>query len=164
MGYQETLRQNSNQSFLFRKNDAEVFLPTRAQWRNNAWLLSPWWGKMKHGDITSLESLRREKNEELGEAIKIRVLPFPLAERLLKSADGPWKKLLYYYAEYMWGTMNLSLQEYEKYSKADWISTEEVLKADKSLFVEWTQEKLMELLSIKKEFPPEFVDRYAIQL
>ena len=101
MSYEQTLRQNSNQSFLFRKGDKEVFLPTRSKNRNNAGLISPRGGKMKHGDITSIESMRREKNEELGEAIRIKVLNIPLAERLIKSTDGDRKKLMYYYAQYI---------------------------------------------------------------
>lgn len=119
---------------------------------------------MKHGDITSMESMRREKNEELGEAIKIKVFQFPLVERLIKSTDGDRKKLSYYYSRYLWWSMQLSLKEYEKYSKADWMAVDEVMKADKSLFVEWTQDKLRELLTIKSELSPEFVERYSVEL
>lgn len=155
----------SKQCFLFRNNDEEVFLPTKAEWRNNAGLLTTFGGKMKGStDITSLDCICREKWEELGDTLKIQVLDLKLAERLTKKDGEPSLCVEYYYAEYQGGRIKLSLKEFEKYSKADWKKVSEVLKADASYFVHQLQDNLSEVLEKKKALTPEFIAKYSIEI
>lgn len=79
-------------------------------------------GKMEHSDASIEAALRREKNEEVGRAFKIRLLPrFTIDTHFVKN-DGNHMILPHFYAEFVSGEIRLS----EEYSEARWVPLDEL--------------------------------------
>src|SRR5690349_3214273 len=72
-------------------------------------------GKMERTDSSILEGLRREKNEEIGEDVKLNVLTLFSINGMYLKKDGNSMILPYYYAEYQEGEINLNAEEYSEY-------------------------------------------------
>jgi hypothetical protein len=98
------------------------------------------------GDI--VEGLRREKNEELGEQFKIKVLPKYTINTYYLKKDGNSMIVPHYLAVHHFGEIVLG----EEYSNYKWISLKDLpeFKPQIDNMPEITEE-LMRLFSIVKE-------------
>jgi ADP-ribose pyrophosphatase YjhB (NUDIX family) len=79
-------------------------------------------GKMETTDSSILDGLRREKNEEVGEACKIRVFPAYTANVLFRKKDGNSMVLPHYACVYVQGGIVLN----EEYSEYRWIPLDQL--------------------------------------
>ncbi len=70
-------------------------------------------GKMEITDDSILDGLKREKNEELGEGFKIRLLPNYSINALFKKKDGSAMILPHYLSYHVSGKITLS-DEYSR--------------------------------------------------
>jgi 8-oxo-dGTP pyrophosphatase MutT (NUDIX family) len=75
-------------------------------------------GKMEHTDASIVAGLQREKNEEVGEEFRIRLLPrFSIDTHFIKK-DGTPMILPHFFAEFVAGDVRLS----DEYSEYAWLS------------------------------------------
>ncbi len=74
-------------------------------------------GKMETDDISIIEGLKREKNEEVGKMFKIKIYPLFSFNLLFKKKEGNSMVLPHYLAIYENGKINLN----EEYSDYQWI-------------------------------------------
>jgi 8-oxo-dGTP pyrophosphatase MutT (NUDIX family) len=80
-------------------------------------------GKMERSDGTILEGLRREKNEEIGTDIQIKILLPITINSLFVRKDGLPMVLPHYYAEYQSGEVQLNPEEYSEYQ---WVELDDL--------------------------------------
>ena len=82
-------------------------------------------GKMEHSDASIVEGLQREKNEEVGEDFRVRLLPrFSIDTHFVKN-DGHHMILPHFYAEFSGGDIHLS----DEYSEYAWLSFDDLRAA-----------------------------------
>ncbi len=74
-------------------------------------------GKMEHKDATIVDGIRREKNEEVGSAFVVRLLPHHSVDVLFTKKDGNRMILPHFYAEHVQGEIVLS----DEYSEFRWV-------------------------------------------
>ncbi len=74
-------------------------------------------GKMETTDTSILEALRREKNEEVGEDFRIRILPTLSLNILFQKKDGSLMIIPHYLAFHVDGEVALS----DEYSEYQWV-------------------------------------------
>jgi 8-oxo-dGTP pyrophosphatase MutT (NUDIX family) len=74
-------------------------------------------GKMETTDKTILDGIRREKNEEIGEAAKIRVLPDETSNLLFRKKDGNSMILPHIVGVFVSGDIVLN----EEYGEYKWV-------------------------------------------
>jgi len=79
-------------------------------------------GKMEHKDVDFLESLKREKNEEVGASFKIRIHPFFTTNALFLKNSGDNMVLPHYIAIYEEGEVILN----EEYSDYKWVDLQHI--------------------------------------
>lgn len=74
-------------------------------------------GKMEHRDVSIVQGIAREKNEEVGHGFLIRLLPHFSVNVLFQKQDGNKMILPHYYAEHLSGDPKLS----DEYSDWKWV-------------------------------------------
>jgi 8-oxo-dGTP pyrophosphatase MutT (NUDIX family) len=72
-------------------------------------------GKMETGDKSIIAGLKREKDEEIGAAAKVRVYPQATNNLLFQKADGSSIILPHYLAQYVGGKITLNADEYSEF-------------------------------------------------
>jgi 8-oxo-dGTP pyrophosphatase MutT (NUDIX family) len=72
-------------------------------------------GKMEVTDGSFIEGLRREKNEEIGEAVQLDIFPFASYNELYVKKSGQAMVLPHFYAIYKGGEIHLNPNEYSEY-------------------------------------------------
>jgi NADH pyrophosphatase NudC (nudix superfamily) len=103
---------------LFSKDWQSVFLAKRHGEAEYDEAFSFIGGKMETGDRSILEGLRREKGEEVGEAVRVRVYLGATQNFLYYKQDGSAMILPHYLAQYVGGDIRLNLEEY---SECRWV-------------------------------------------
>lgn len=73
-------------------------------------------GKMETSDQSIIEGLKREKDEEVGKQVKIKVYPYSTFNALYTKKDGNKMILPHYLAYYVGGTIKLNPEEYSEYA------------------------------------------------
>jgi 8-oxo-dGTP pyrophosphatase MutT (NUDIX family) len=79
-------------------------------------------GKMETSDLSILDGLRREKDEEVGSDCKIKIYPDFSTNVLFRKKDGNFMILPHYFAIYESGLVSLG----EEYSEFAWIGLDKV--------------------------------------
>ncbi len=79
-------------------------------------------GKMENTDLTIIDGLRREKNEEVGKSFKVKVFPTFSTDIIYRKKDGNIMILPHYYCIYESGQIELN----EEYSDYKWIAINEI--------------------------------------
>ncbi len=79
-------------------------------------------GKMEITDNSIVESMQREKNEELGADFKIKLLPKYSINILFTKSDGSAMVVPHYLAYHKSGTITLN----EEYSHYEWVALDEL--------------------------------------
>jgi len=79
-------------------------------------------GKMEITEKTFIDSLKREKNEEVGEGFKIKVCPTFTTNVLFQKKDGSSMVLPHYYAIHIKGEVELG----DEYSEYKWVKLDEI--------------------------------------
>lgn len=74
-------------------------------------------GKMEHKDASIVDALKREKDEEVGQAFAVKVLPHYSVDVLFTKKDGNRMILPHFYAEHLIGEISLS----DEYSAFQWV-------------------------------------------
>jgi ADP-ribose pyrophosphatase YjhB (NUDIX family) len=141
--------QNCQKIVLFRKNNTEVLLAKRKGENDYDGIYSFVGGKMEIIDGGILEGLKREKNEEIGNDIKIKIWPVFNTMNFFVKKDGSHMVLPHYYARYESGEIKLN----EEYSDYKWVEVSKL--ADFELKIETVELMVKNLLrlvnSIKEE-------------
>jgi ADP-ribose pyrophosphatase YjhB (NUDIX family) len=102
--------------------ETEVLLCRRRQEVDFAATFSFIGGKMEIKDQGFVDSLRREKNEEVGPDFKIKIFPAFTANVLFTKKDGNSMVLPHYYAIYERGAIKLN----DEYSEFKWVPLTEI--------------------------------------
>ncbi len=110
--------QNCLKIIVFSKDKSKVLLCRRKGEADYDGVFSFIGGKMEVSDKTIAESLKREKNEEVGEEFIIRICPKYCINILFTKNDGSKMVVSNYYSEHVCGEIKLS-QEYSEYKWAD---------------------------------------------
>ena len=79
-------------------------------------------GKMEHDDLTIVDGLRREKDEELGADVHLAVLTRYSINVEFDKADGSRMILPHYLADWLGGEIKLSAE----YSEHRWVTTDQL--------------------------------------
>jgi 8-oxo-dGTP pyrophosphatase MutT (NUDIX family) len=79
-------------------------------------------GKLEHGDEDLVAGLRREKDEEVGAAVRLSVLTTYATFAEFTKADGSKQILPHYYAVYRGGDIEIS----EEYASFQWVAVDEL--------------------------------------
>ena len=77
-------------------------------------------GKMETTDETLLAGMQREKNEEVGDEVRLKVLPNESYNLLFRKKDGNSMVLPHIAGVYTGGTININ----EEYSDYAWVAVE----------------------------------------
>jgi ADP-ribose pyrophosphatase YjhB (NUDIX family) len=140
--------QNCQKIVLFRKNNTEVLLAKRKGENDFDGIYSFVGGKMEITDGGILEGLKREKNEEIGENIKIKIWPVFNTMNYFVKKDGSHMVLPHYYARYESGEIKLN-DEYEDYK---WVEVSKLADFEPKIeTVELMVKNLLRLVSLIKE-------------
>ena len=107
---------------VFRNNDTEVLLAKRSGEEDFDSTYAYIVGKMEMGDNGIVGSLRREKNEEIGEQAKISVYPLVSYNVHFVKKNGHHVILPHYYARYESGEILLG----EEYSDYKWVKVKDL--------------------------------------
>jgi len=117
---------NCQKIVVFNKEKTKVLLAKRSEedYYNGVYTFIG--GKMEITDLSLLEGLKREKNEEVGKQFKIRINPKIVHMVLFGELEG--KKgvpmvLPHYYSEYLGGEI---VPEIVEYSDFKWVSLDEL--------------------------------------
>jgi len=113
---------NCQKIVLFRKNNTEVLLARRKGENDYDGIYSFVGGKMEIDDGGLLEGLKREKDEEIGESIRIKIWPVFSSMNFFVKKDGTNMVLPHYYARYERGEIKLS----EEYSDYRWVELDKL--------------------------------------
>jgi len=113
---------NCQKIVLFRKNNSEVLLARRKGENDYDGIYSFVGGKMEVTDGSLLEGLKREKDEEIGENIRIKIWPVFSSMNFFVKKDGTNMVLPHYYARYESGEVKLN----EEYSDYQWVGLDEL--------------------------------------
>jgi len=100
-------------------------------------------GKMETSDKTMLDGMKREKDEEIGNDVKIKVLPHETYNLLFRKKDGNVMLLPHIAGIYVSGKINLN----EEYSDYKWVSLAELESFEPKIdtvyeLTRWAKEKL----------------------
>jgi len=114
--------QNCQKIVVFSKDGKEVLLCKRLGQADFDGTFSFIGGKMEVSDTSIIESLKREKNEEVGKNFKIKIFPTFSINLLYKKNDGDSMILPHYYAYYVEGDIELN----EEYSQYQWVKIEDL--------------------------------------
>ena len=79
-------------------------------------------GKMEHSDPSILAAVKREKDEEVGHAFKVRIYDKISVDVNFGKKDGSRMILPHYYCEYLEGNVVLS----DEYSDYRWVPLDEL--------------------------------------
>jgi len=140
--------QNCQKIVVFRDNNTKVLLAKRKGENDFDGVYSFVGGKMETTDGGILEGLKREKNEEIGENIKIKIWPVFNTMNFFVKKDGSNMVLPHYYARYESGEIKLN-EEYEDYK---WVEVEKLSKFEPKIpTVELMVKNLLRLVEIIKE-------------
>jgi ADP-ribose pyrophosphatase YjhB (NUDIX family) len=140
--------QNCQKIVLFRKNDTEVLLAKRKSENDFDGIYSFVGGKMEITDSGILEGLKREKNEEIGEGIKIKIWPVFNTMNFFVKKDGSNMVLPHYYARYESGKIRLN----EEYSDYKWVEVSKLAEFEPKIpTVSLMVKNLLRLVSLTKE-------------
>jgi NADH pyrophosphatase NudC (nudix superfamily) len=80
-------------------------------------------GKMERSDGTIQEGLRREKDEEIGDGVRLNILINFTINKMFTRKDGLPMILPHYYAEYNSGEITLNPEEYSEYA---WVELDDL--------------------------------------
>lgn len=139
---------NCQKIVLFRDNNSEVLLAKRIGEADYDGIYSFVGGKMEVTDDSLLEGLRREKNEEIGENIKIKIWPLVNIMGYFVKKDGTRMVLPHYYARCESGEVKLN----EEYSDFKWVRVEELASFEPKIpSVELKVKNLLRLADLIKE-------------
>jgi ADP-ribose pyrophosphatase YjhB (NUDIX family) len=140
--------QNCQKIVLFRKNNSEVLLAKRKGENDYDGIYSFVGGKMETTDGGILEGLKREKNEEIGEDIKVKIWPTFNTMSYFVKKDGNFMILPHYYARYESGEVKLN-DEYEDYK---WVEVKKLTEFEPKIpTVEPMIKNLLRLVGMIKE-------------
>ncbi len=130
---------------IFSSDGTSVLLGKRVGEQDYDGVFSFFGGKMEITDKDILDGLKREKNEELGENVKIKVYtPFTLNLSYRKK-DGRNMILPHYYAIYLGGTIQINKKEYSEYK---WVQLSELKTFEPK--VETIPNTVMQILRLQK--------------
>lgn len=139
---------NCQKIVLFRNNNSEVLLAKRIGEADYDGVYSFVGGKMEIDDGGILEGLKREKNEEIGEDIKIKIWPIFNTMNFFVKEDGTNMVLPHYYARYESGEIKLN----EEYSDYKWVKVEKIAEFEPKVPTIGEEiEKLLRLVNLIKE-------------
>jgi len=114
--------QNCQKIVIFSESNSKVLLAKRKGENDYDGTFSFIGGKMETTDKDLVEGMRREKNEEIGDACKIRLYPiFNISNYFIKK-DGSCMVLPHYYAKYISGEIKIN----EEYSEFQWVPVSEI--------------------------------------
>ena len=102
-------------------------------------------GKMETTDLSLIEGLKREKNEEVGSEFKIMLYPTFCFNVLFKKKDGNAMILPHYLAIYKEGKIDLNNNEYSEYK---WVKIDELDKFEPKIST--IPEVVSEILRLEK--------------
>ena len=74
-------------------------------------------GKMEHGDASFVAGLKREKDEEIGNAAMVDICPFVTYNAMFQKKDGNFVVLPHYIARFAGGHIQLN----DEYSEYQWV-------------------------------------------
>lgn len=117
-----TLFQYCQKIVLFRNNDTEVLLGRRVGEADYDATYSFIGGKLETEDGGLLAGLKREKNEEIGTGLKIKVAPYISWNVYFVKSDGTHMILPHHYAVYQSGDIKLN-DEYDDYK---WVKVSDI--------------------------------------
>lgn len=117
-----TLFQYCQKLVIFRHNDNEILLARRAGEADYDRTYTFIGGKLEITDGDFVAGILREKNEELGEAARLKVCPVYSYNVYFIKQSGQHMIVPHYYAEYISGEISLS-DEYDDYK---WIPVDEL--------------------------------------
>lgn len=109
---------------VFSKNDSEILLCKRKGEIEYDGTYSFIGGKMETSDKTLIDSMQREKNEEVGRNFRIALYPTFAFIVYSKNKDGSSMILPHFYSQYIFGKIELS----DEYSEYRWIKINELNK------------------------------------
>ena len=139
---------NCQKIVLFRKNNSEVLLAKRRGENDYDGVYSFVGGKMEITDGGIVEGLRREKNEEIGEEVKIKIWPIFNTMNYFVKKDRTNMVLPHYYARWESGEINLS----KEYSDYQWVEVNELSQFEPKIeTVEPMVNNLLRLINLVKE-------------
>jgi ADP-ribose pyrophosphatase YjhB (NUDIX family) len=107
---------------LFRNGGTELLLARRAGEADFNATYTLTGGKLETTDGSIVNGLKREKTEELGKAVHIKICPFASFNVYFVKHNGQHMILPHYYAEYVKGKIQLS----DEYSDFRWIPTQQL--------------------------------------
>lgn len=117
-----TLFQYCQKIVLFRNNNTEVLLARRVGEADYNATYSFIGGKMEITDRDILSGLEREKVEEIGSNVKVKICPYFSYNAHFVKASGQHMILPHYYAEYIEGEVVLN----EEYDQFQWVPLSEL--------------------------------------
>jgi ADP-ribose pyrophosphatase YjhB (NUDIX family) len=139
---------NCQKIVLFRNDNKEVLLAKRRGENDYDGVYSFVGGKMEITDEGIVEGLRREKNEEIGENIRIKIWPIFNTMNYFIKKDGTNMVLPHYYARYESGEVELN----EEYSDYKWVEVEKIAEFEPKVSTIGLEiEKLLRLVDLIKE-------------
>jgi len=115
---QETLFQYCQKIVVFSQDGSKVLLCRRKGEEDYDGVYSFIGGKMEHKDATILESLKREKDEEVGKDFKVGIYQGFTTQDFFIKKSGHRMVLPHYYAVHISGDIQLN-EEYDDYK---WVS------------------------------------------
>jgi ADP-ribose pyrophosphatase YjhB (NUDIX family) len=106
-------------------------------------------GKMETTDLSIIEGMQREKNEEIGEEAIIKLYPRYSTNLLFRKKDGNSMILPHYLAVYVKGDVNIN----DEYSEYKWVMIDELNDFEPKVSnIPQTVETLLQLIpNIKDE-------------
>lgn len=139
---------NCQKIVLFRNNNSEVLLAKRKGENDFDGVYSFIGGKMEITDEGIVEGMKREKNEEVGEDVKIKVWPVFNSTLYYIKKNGDNMVLPHYYAKYESGEIKLN----EEYSDYKWVKVGELKNFEPKVFsVEEMVKRLLLIMPLLKE-------------
>lgn len=117
-----TMFQYCQKLFVVNESENSVLVARRAGEADYDGVYSLIGGKMEHQDGGIVDSLAREKNEEIGKEAEVTVLLTYSYNAMFRKKDGSFMVLPHYYARYQGGDIKLN----EEYSDFKWISLDKL--------------------------------------
>lgn len=117
-----TLFQYCQKLVLFRNKNSEILLARRKDEADFNATYALIGGKLEKNDGSLLAGIKREKDEEIGLNVVVRICPTISYNVYFVKSNGSHMVLPHYYAEYVSGEIQLS-DEYEEYK---WITVKDL--------------------------------------
>lgn len=114
-----TLFQYCQKIVLFNSTKSAVLLAKRKNEVDYNGVYSFIGGKLETTDESIVNGLRREKNEELGQGLKVSLNPHVSCNMYYVKENGIHMILPHYYAEFVSGNVQLNNNEYSDYNWVD---------------------------------------------